>query len=145
MSSSHQGDGTEVSLESQVRSGFRGLQRPTSNLEDDVTHGEHGCIETSLLGEVEHISVQSLQNFPPSARKKLRRPARKQRTEKTYGHRKRLEQQKFATKTRMPRRLPVDELELVLDRVPSNPSYDSDGKSARIPEIPCVGSKPPAT
>lgn len=130
----HQGHGTKISLESPVSSDFKGLRGPSSDPEDDVTPGERGCIETSILGQVEHISVQAQQNFLPSPKMKLRRPASRQQTErKTYGHRKPLEYQQHATKTRMPRRLPVNELELALDPVPSNPIYDSDGKLACIP------------
>jgi hypothetical protein len=132
----HQGDGTKVSPQSPVRSDFRGLQRLSTDLEDDVTHGEHSSIETSLPGENENISVQSQQNFPPSPKRKLQRPARPARKQqsgkKTFGNRKPSEPQQPAAKTLMPRRLPVDELELVPDRVPSVPICASDRKSKYI-------------
>lgn len=129
----HQGDGIKVSLESPIHSDIRGFQCPSSDSEEDVTHGEPGRIETSILGEVEHISVESPQNVFPSPKRKLCRPAREQQKgKKTYGNRKSTEPQQPAAKVRMPRRLPVDELPLVPDRFPSNPIYDSDSKSACI-------------
>jgi hypothetical protein len=142
----HQSNSTKVSRESLIPSDFKKPPNPSSGPQDQFTHEESGCIEPSIIGEVEHISIQSEQNLRPSPRKKLRRPARKQQTEKkTYGNRKPLEHQQPVTKIRMPRRLPVDELELVPDGVPLNPIHNSDGKSASIPYTSCIGSEPPAT
>ena len=130
----HQGDGMEVPIELPVHSDIREHQSPSSDPEEDVTHGEPGQIETSILGEVKYISTQSPHSFLPSPKRKLRQPARQQQTgQKTYGNRKSSEHQQPAAKARMPRRPPVEELQLVPDRVPSNPIYESHSKSASIP------------
>jgi len=143
---SHQSDSTKVSRESRVPSDFKNPQNPSLGHQDQFTHKGSSCIEPSIIGEVEHILIQSEQNLCPMPRKKLRRPARKQQTEKkTYGNRKPLELQQSVTKIRMPRRLPIDELELVLDGVPSNSIHNSDSKSAGIPYTSCIGSEPPTT
>ncbi len=86
-----------------------------------------------MLDEIEHISLQPQQNLPPSSKRKLRRPGREQLIRlKTYGNRIPPGREQPANKTRVLHRLAVDGLDLVLDQVPPNPVYASDGKSAYI-------------
>lgn len=122
-----QSNGTKVSLESPVHSDIREFQSPSSDPEEDVTHGEPGRIETPYLVRSSIFLYSHRRASSFQQKRKLRRPSRKQQAgKKTDGSRKSSEPQQPAAKARMPRRLPVDELQLVPDRVPFNPICDSD-------------------
>jgi hypothetical protein len=120
----------KASLESSVRSNYGGTQSSSSDPEHDVTHGGRGCIDNFIPDERDHLSVQSQEDLAPSSKRKLRRPGDKQL--RTHGNRSPPERQKPARRTCVPRRVAVDELELVPDRFPLNPIWDLDGKWACI-------------
>jgi hypothetical protein len=116
----------KASLESSVRFNFGGIQSSSSDPDHDITHGQRGYIDNSILDERDHLSVQSQENLTPSSKRKLRRPGDKQL--RTYGNRSPPERYKPARRTCLSRRVAVNELELVLDPFPLNSVQDLDGK-----------------
>jgi hypothetical protein len=107
-------------------------------------HGEQDLKEAPTGGHLEHASVASQDDLLLPPWRGLRRRARKQPPGKEYvQYRKPLVHQKSQKQPRIPRRLPVDELEFVADQVLTNISSDSDGKLICISQTVCTISQSP--
>lgn len=97
---------------------------------------EHNHTETPGAGHLEQGFVALLNRPTPPPKKKLQQAVRKKHPEKeAVDHGKHLKHQKSRTSPSIPRRLPVDELELVADRVQNYLNSDSDGRSDNLREI----------